>query len=72
MIFIGNYWDIWSDIANFSLKQHTTKIFYVYPLDLNILSVFHPGLKILKNIINLYSKILIYFLYSNYWSSTIY
>ena len=49
MIFIGNYWDIWSDVASFSLRQHTTKIFYVYPLDLNILSAFHPGLKYVKN-----------------------
>ena len=45
MIFIGNYWDtvegehtIWSDVASFSLRQHTTKIFYVYPMDLYILS----------------------------------
>ena len=62
MIFIGNYWDIWSDVASFSLRQHTTKIFYVYPLDLNILSAFHPGLKYVKNNINPYSKTLIFFL----------
>ena len=36
MKFIGDYWDtvedehtIWSDVASFSLRQHTTKIFYV-------------------------------------------
>ena len=56
MKFIGDYWDtvedehiIWSGVASFSLKQHTLKIFYVYPLDLNILSAFHPGLKYVKN-----------------------
>ena len=56
MKFIGDYWDtvedehtIWSDVASFSLKQHTTKIFYVYPLDLNILSANHPGLIYVKN-----------------------
>ena len=56
MKFIGNYWDtvedehtIWSGITSFSLKQYTTKIFYVYPLDLNILSAFYPGLKYVKN-----------------------
>jgi hypothetical protein len=56
MKFIGDYWDtvedehtIWSGVASFSLRQHTTKIFYVYPLDLNILSAFHAGLKYVKN-----------------------
>ena len=72
MIFIGKYWDIWSDVASFSLRQHTTKIFYVYPLDLNILSAFHPGLKYVKKNKNPYSKTLIFFLYSNCWSSTVY
>ena len=55
-IYLLDYWDtvedehtIWSDVASFSLRQHTTKIFYVYPLDLNILSANHPGLIYVKN-----------------------
>ena len=51
MKFIGillvNYWNTVED-QHFSLRQHTTKIFYVYPLDFNILSAFHPGLKYVK------------------------
>jgi hypothetical protein len=56
MKIIGNYWDpvedehtIWSDVDSFSLRQRATKIFYVYPLDLYILSAFHPGPKYVKN-----------------------
>jgi hypothetical protein len=41
MIFIRNYLDIWSDVAILFVRQHTTKIFYVYPVDLNILSANH-------------------------------
>ena len=78
MKFIGDYWDtvedehtIWSDVASFSLRQHTTKIFYVYPSILIFLVLFTPGSSMLKNNINPYSKTLIFFLNSKCSSNVV-
>ena len=78
MKFIGDYWDtvedehaIWSDVASFSLRQHTTKYSMCTPSIWIFLVLFTPGSSMLKININPYSKTLIFFLNSTWSSATV-